>query len=63
MLLCDFDPNSESSVAWQQGGQQPTQQSLSVVTTVWGVTQTSESNSLSNNSMQQGPGMQLTYNL
>ncbi|XP_078576239.1 zinc finger MIZ domain-containing protein 1-like isoform X4 [Branchiostoma floridae x Branchiostoma japonicum] len=42
-------PQGDSTVAWQQGSQQ--QQSLSVVTTVWGVTSTSNSQALNNNSL------------
>ena len=43
-----------SDSAWQGAPQQPSQQSLSVVTTVWGVTQTNDSNSMMNNSFRGG---------
>ncbi|PIK62113.1 putative zinc finger MIZ domain-containing protein 1 [Apostichopus japonicus] len=54
-------PQSDGTVSWQQGGtqqqqqQQSQQQSLSVVATVWGVTQTTNSPQLQSNSFGQGP--------
>lgn len=50
-------PPSDGTVSWPQGGlqQQSQQQSLSVVATVWGVTQTTNSTHVQSNSFGQGP--------